>query len=79
MDELDRRGEWVTDDSFLLCFNAWHEAVDFRIPGGEYGSNWRVVVDTSVDSNEEPNTELAGGSTLPVPARSLVVLQRSAE
>ncbi|MFI9387252.1 glycogen debranching protein GlgX [Kutzneria sp. NPDC052558] len=79
MDELDRRGEWVTDDSFLLCFNAWHEVVDFRIPDGEYGSDWRVVVDTSLESNEEPDTHLAGGSTLPVPARSLVVLQRSAE
>jgi glycogen operon protein len=79
MDELDGRGEWVTDDSFLLCFNAWHEDVDFKIPGGDYGSNWRVIVDTSVDSNKEPDTELAGGSTLPVPARSLVVLQRSAE
>jgi len=79
MDELDRRGEWVTDDSFLLCFNAWHEVVDFRIPDGEYGSNWHVVVDTSLESNAEPDTHWAGGSTLPVPARSLVVLQRSAE
>jgi glycogen operon protein len=79
MDELDRRGEWVTDDSFLLCFNAWHEAVDFRIPDGEYGSNWEVVVDTSTESVEPPDRHLAGGSTLPVPPRSLVVLQRSAE
>ncbi|QUQ66684.1 glycogen debranching protein GlgX [Kutzneria sp. CA-103260] len=79
MDELDRRGEWVTDDSFLLCFNAWHEVVDFRIPDGEYGSNWHVVVDTSCESTKEPDTQLAGGSTLPVPARSLVLLQRSAE
>ena len=79
MDELDGRGEWVTDDSFLLCFNAWHEVVEIRIPDGEYGSNWRVVVDTSSSSPEEPGTQLAGGSALPVPARSLVVLQRSAE
>ena len=62
-----------------MCFNAWHEAVDFHIPDGEYGGDWRVVVDTSTESNKEPDTELAGGATLPVPARSLVVLQRRAE
>jgi glycogen operon protein len=79
MDELDGRGEWVTDDSFLLCFNAWHEAVEFHLPHGEYGSKWRVVADTSIEPTGEPDIELEGGATLPIPARSLVVLQRSAE
>jgi glycogen operon protein len=53
--------------------------VEVRIPGGEYGSTWRVVVDTSIESNKDPGVQLAGGSRLPVPARSLVVLQRSSE
>ncbi len=42
----DPRGERITDDSFLLCFNAHHEGLPFRIPDGKFGKGWVVVLDT---------------------------------
>ncbi len=44
--DLSRRGEPVHDDSFLLCFNAHDGDIAMRLPNGNYGSEWTVVVDT---------------------------------
>ena len=30
--DLDVRGQRVTDDSFVLCFNAHHEPIEFTLP-----------------------------------------------
>ena len=30
--DLDVRGQRVFDDSFLLCFNAHYEPIEFRLP-----------------------------------------------
>ena len=75
IEEPDRRGQRVVDDSFLLCFNAHHEDITFQIPGTEYAPMWEVILDT---------TELTGRPTrerivepegeLRVPARSTIVL-----
>ncbi|MGW1995481.1 glycogen debranching protein GlgX [Embleya sp. NPDC001921] len=77
--EPDPRGQKITDDSFLLLFNASHEAEEFTIPDG-LGKTWTVVVDTADDKTtmHEPKTRatVEGGSCQPVQARSLVVLQR---
>ncbi|WP_406298933.1 glycogen debranching protein GlgX [Embleya sp. NBC_00888] len=77
--EPDPRGQKITDDSFLLLFNASHEAEEFTIPDG-LGKTWTVVVDTADDKTtmHEPKTRATvdGGSCQPVEARSLVVLQR---
>ncbi|HEY0639541.1 MAG TPA: glycogen debranching protein GlgX [Pseudonocardiaceae bacterium] len=79
--ELDSRGERVTDDSFLLCFNAHHEDIAMRLPAADHGERWTVVVDTTtgevfVDPDHSGRTVCAG-EALPVTARSLVVLQRT--
>ncbi|MFI6978147.1 glycogen debranching protein GlgX [Embleya sp. NPDC050154] len=77
--EPDPRGQKITDDSFLLLFNASHEAEEFTIPDG-LGKTWTVVVDTADDKTtmHEPKTRATvdGGSCQSVEARSLVVLQR---
>ena len=44
--DLDRRGERVRDDSFLLCFNAHDDDIETTLPGAGYGTEWSVVVDT---------------------------------
>ncbi|GAA4421982.1 glycogen debranching protein GlgX [Actinokineospora soli] len=77
--DMDQRGERVTDDSFLLCFNAHHEDIESTIPDGEYGAEWEVVVDTATGevSPAEPD-RVAGGGTLTLPPRSLIVLRRVA-
>ena len=36
--DLDERGQRVTDDSFVLCFNAHHEPIEFTLPPKEFGA-----------------------------------------
>ncbi|MCW2631188.1 MAG: glycogen debranching enzyme GlgX, partial [Pseudonocardia sp.] len=84
--DVDGRGERVTDDSFLLLFNAHDEDIDFTLPPDGYGRQWAVVVDTAtgevttlsdapgVVAAEPPTTQ--AGSTVRVPSRSLLILQR---
>ncbi len=41
------RGEVITDQSFLLLFNAHDQPVSFTLPGPELEAGWHVVVDTA--------------------------------
>jgi glycogen operon protein len=70
------RGERVVDDSFLLCFNASDQAVEFVMPHGDYAEEWIVELDTSDpagDADQVVNAE----ETIPLPARSLMVLRKT--
>jgi isoamylase len=44
--DRDARGERITDCSFVVCFNAHDEAIDFVLPSGGFESGWMVVLDT---------------------------------
>jgi isoamylase len=79
--DLDRRGERVLDDSFLLCFNAHHEDIPVTLPPAGYGRRWAVVVDTTtglVLDGQLPGDvhTLGAGDKLNVTFRSLAVLRR---
>jgi isoamylase len=78
--DTDVRGERVTDDSFLMCFSAHHESIDFQLPAEEYGVGWQVVLDTaSLDGTRASADEpVKPGATVSVGPRALVVLQRLA-
>ncbi|MBI3688711.1 MAG: glycogen debranching protein GlgX [Actinobacteria bacterium] len=81
--DRDARGERITDDSFLLCFNAHHEPLEFTAPPPEYGEKWRAVVDTAsgqvtsgaAEDEGAPMTHASG--TFTVDGRSLLVLIRA--
>jgi glycogen operon protein len=70
------RGERVVDDSFLLCFNAHDQAVDFVMPPADYAREWTATLDTN-HPRGEGDWVLNAGETLPMPARSMVVLRKT--
>jgi len=72
--DVDPRGERVHDDSFLLCFNAHDEPMDFQMPAEEYGTSWRTVLDTAIPELLE--VLRPAGAVVPIGSRALVVLQR---
>ncbi len=72
--DRDPRGQLVTDDSFLLCFNAHHEPLEFTTPPDDFAPHWRTVVSTSADTTK-PAVEIGAASTFTVDARATVVLQ----
>jgi glycogen operon protein len=71
--DRDRRGQSVTDDCFLLLFNAHHEPIEWTLPK-LWGDRWELVIDTSDPSQE--GEVLESGRGLPVAGRSVVVLRR---
>ncbi|MEC4763899.1 glycogen debranching protein GlgX [Mycobacterium sherrisii] len=72
--DRDARGQRVLDDSFLLCFSAHHEPLEFTLPPKEFGASWQVVVFTGPE-HATPADEVPGGGALTVDAHSAVVLQ----
>ncbi|MDH6109897.1 isoamylase [Kitasatospora sp. MAP12-15] len=77
--EPDRRGGTITDDSFLLMFNAHYESLQFTVPA-DHGEQWQVVVDTTLPTLPTPGTGLRvkAGDGLWLTDRSLLVLRRPA-
>ena len=75
--EPDARGQHVTDDSFLLMFNAYHEDIEFTLPSKNLGAKWEVLIDTTEPLGHPAETEeIEAGGTKNVPARSTVVLRQ---
>jgi glycogen operon protein len=74
--DRDHRGQRVSDESFLLCFSAHDEEIEFHTPGEEYTNQWQIVIDTM--TADEPGTIVRAGETVAVGPRALVVLQRVA-
>jgi glycogen operon protein len=74
--DLDTRGQRMTDDSFLLCFSAHDEEIDFTLPGEEFCVEWRVILDTMV--SEPDGKVIPAGQPVGVGPRAVVVLQRTA-
>ena len=74
--DLDVRGNRVTDDSFVLCFNAHHEPIEFTLPPAEFGAAWLPVIYTG--AAVEPQDTIAAGATVTVDARAVMVLRAAA-
>ncbi|MHA7153835.1 glycogen debranching protein GlgX [Arthrobacter sp. TMN-50] len=73
----DARGQRITDQNFLLLFNASDEPVDFTLPQQEYAPAWDEVIDTAgkfADSDAIP-----AEATITLEAKSMVVLRAHAE
>ena len=67
----DARGQRITDDNVLILFNAAENAVEFTLPGAEYGARWAVPVNTAA---EPAATPIPAGSEFTVGEHSLVLL-----
>jgi isoamylase len=72
--DRDARGQRVLDDSFLLCFNAHYEPLEFVLPPSEFGESWRTVVYTGAE-DARPSEEMGASAKLSVDAHTAVVLQ----
>jgi glycogen operon protein len=72
----DARGQTITDDHFLLYFNADGPA-QVTLPTEEYAAAWDAVIDTGGDADADPTYE--AGSTFELGTHSLVVLREHSE
>ena len=74
--ETDARGRSLTDDDFMLLFNAHHEDTQFVLPPPLDRGAWRVQLDTGQVASSDGPLRHDGGAPYPLGARSLAVLIR---
>ncbi|GAC1536223.1 MAG: glycogen debranching protein GlgX [Acidimicrobiales bacterium] len=73
---VDQRGEPVSDDTFLVLLNAWHEALEFALPGPDWAESWIRVVDTATGQCRPDDEAFKAGEHIRLDGRALVVLER---
>jgi glycogen operon protein len=73
IDELDERGECITDATLLLLLNAYEGDVSFVLPADTSPGCWSVIFDTAV--GDRAAQRVSGGSQYELIGRSVAVLQ----
>ncbi len=68
-------GEKITDESFYVIFNAFHESLMYVLPTEKFGNRWMKVLDTHNNYLEETGEEYQAGHAVKVEGRSVVVLK----
>ena len=79
MMEWNDQGEHVTDDDFVLLFNAAADPVEFTLPGAPRPTRWQVALDTSKPAAGQAPDEHEVGARLTLPGRSMMVLRAPSE
>jgi glycogen operon protein len=74
----DERGARIVGDTLLVLLNSWHEPVRQVLPDVVWGREWEILLDTAGGTDAKRDLVAAGGS-VPVEARSLVLLSRPAD
>ena len=74
VDEIDERGQLITDENFVLLMNAHHEEVPFCLPTVASSMTWMTLLDTSCESARSPGTSYEPMTQYPLQARSLALL-----
>jgi len=72
----DRQGNTITDDSFLLIFNAHDQAIDFVLPPSKWGKSWIKELDTNEEQAAESSDRFEAKGKVRLSGRSVVVLRR---
>ena len=77
IDEYDERGEKISDDNFILLFNAHHEDILFTLPSAPALARWALLIDTSYSDGDGLQGRLHhANETFHLQRRSIVVLKQ---
>jgi glycogen operon protein len=74
IDEVNKRGQRVQDENFLLLMNAHFEEIPFALPAPLLGAGWIALIDTSCQISGDANRFFFARSSYPLQARSLALL-----
>ena len=72
-----REGDPIVGDSFLVLFNAWRDALAFRLPPARFGRRWAIELSTADPELEAGAWEVPVRGEVEVAGRSVVVLRRT--
>ena len=66
----------MKDSSFYIIFNAYHDAVEYKIPPEKYGRQWEKLLMTGNGSAKD-KSRYRPGDFVHVEGRTVIVLQRT--
>ena len=69
------KGEKILDDNFFIIFNAYHDALTFKLPPARFGRKWIKVLDTSNNYFEETGESFKASGIVHVEGRSVALLK----
>lgn len=69
------KGEKLLDDNFFIIFNAYHDALEFKLPPSKFGRKWTKVLDTGKNYFEETGEAFKASATINIEGRSVVLLK----
>jgi isoamylase len=69
------KGEKILDDNFFIIFNAYHDALTFKLPPARFGRKWTKILDTSINYFEETGETFKALETVHVEGRSVLLLK----
>ncbi len=72
--ERDAQGAAITDDSFLVLVNGWHEDVDFTLPAARFGRHWSIEIGTAWPDVAAGAWKVPARGLVTSPGRSVTVL-----
>jgi glycogen operon protein len=75
---LTPHGAPVIDDTFLILFNAHHDAVVFTLPAVSFGRRWAFELSTDDPDVGAGSSVYPARGLVPVEGRSLAILRRIA-
>ena len=69
-------GKEIKDDNFYVIFNTHHDPAVFRLPGKEWGTPWRLILDTHSGKFYNKDYKIfTAAEEVPIKGRSVVLLR----
>jgi len=75
IEEVDRLGQPIADDTFLFLLNSHHEPVPFVLPAHRPGILWETVLDTRAPDGRRKRRPTRGGDAYDLEGRSVALLR----
>jgi isoamylase len=74
LDDVDRYGEHIQDNSYLFCLNPHHDHIEFYTPKCSPNSAWELLLDTRYPVQPEP-IQLESGESYDLMEHSAVLFR----
>jgi len=76
LEEVGPRGETIVGPTVLVLINPHYEAIDWRIPSQEWGTEWDLALTTAAATGDGDGLKVAAGDHVHLMSRSIMVLTR---
>ncbi len=72
----DAHGHSVVDSTYLACFNAYWEPIEWKLPDPVWAEGWRPVLDSSFGFLDEV-APVNAGATFTIGGRATMLFERT--